>query len=84
MNVRTTTRFILVAALLVSATGVFGAQQFGRDSVYAQAGNTPRSTASTVEITRFGRDSIYVTKDTVLSRPRPATAAALAIKPGRS
>jgi hypothetical protein len=38
MNVRTITSFVLAVALMATTAGVYAAQQFGRDGVYAQAG----------------------------------------------
>ena len=75
----------VAAALALPAVGAFAAQQFGRDSVYAEAGRAASTTAPRAEITRFGRDSVYVTKDARLSKPTGVAAnQGFTFKPGRA
>jgi len=84
MNVRTITSLLLAPALMATTAGVYAAQQLGRDSVSPDARNSATSTASSSQITPFGRDSVYVTKDSILSTPSVVNSAALGIKSGRS
>jgi len=44
MNVRTISSSIFAVALMATTAGVYAAQEFGRDSVYAHAGKTATST----------------------------------------
>jgi len=44
MNVRTISSSIFAVALMAATAGVYAAQEFGRDSVYAHAGKTATST----------------------------------------
>jgi hypothetical protein len=74
----------VATALSASAGGVFAAQPFGRDSVYVQPGQVVTSTAPKVEIARLGRDSVYVTKDTALSKPASVKVGAVVTRPGRA
>ena len=73
MNVRTITRYILAAGLIAPATGVFAAEQSRQGSPYTGPDQTVMTTASNTEITYLG-DSVYVTKDRMLS-PRYASPA---------
>jgi len=77
---------ILAAAVVIGipTASALAAQQFSRDSVTVQPGQALRGTPVTVEIKRFGRDSVYITKDSVISRPNPVKFTDVAFKPGRA
>lgn len=70
----------VVLATCLSAVPAFGAQQFGRDSVYAEAGKA--STPVARQVDRNGRDSVYATPSVVV-RPQPRSMKVAALKPGR-
>jgi hypothetical protein len=74
----------VVAALAFTAGSAIGGQQFGRDSLTVQPGQQIRSAKATVEVMRFGRDSVYVTKDTRLTKPNSLNVGAIVLKPGRA
>ena len=59
------------------------AQQFGRDGVTVEPEKQLRGTPVTVEIKRVGRDSVFITKDSVISRPNPTKFTDVSFKPGR-
>ena len=64
MNACTITSYILAVALIAPAAGVFAAEQSGQGSPYTPytgPDEAVMTTASNTEITRFGRDSVYVT-----------------------
>jgi len=88
MNTRKFASLFVAAALALPAVGTLAAQEFGRDSVYAHPGqpaSTAPSTAVKAQIDRFGRDSVYVTKDTQLSKPTGITVGeSVNAKPGRA
>jgi hypothetical protein len=89
MNTRKFASLFVAAALALPAVGTLAGQEFGRDSVYAHPGQpastTKPSTAVKAQIDRFGRDSVYVTKDTQLSKPTGITVGeSVNAKPGRA
>ena len=84
MKSRVTTILVLAATLSISAASVFAGQSFGRDSVYVEPGKSYSSARGAAQIERFGRDSVHVTKDTVLSRPNTVKVGDLPAKPGRA
>lgn len=62
----------VATALVASAGSVFAAQQFGRDSVYANGAPAARQAPVTADVaveTRFGRDSVYATASSRSSSP---------------
>ena len=76
---------ILAAAVVVGipAASALAAQQFGRDGVTVEPEKQLRGTPVTVEIKRVGRDSVFITKDSVISRPNPTKFTDVSFKPGR-
>jgi hypothetical protein len=77
---------VLAAAVVVGIplASAFAAQQYGRDSVTVQPGQTVRSAPVSLELKRFGRDSLIITNDTVIRRPSPAKFGAVTPKLGRA
>jgi len=77
MNARGHALWIVDIALCVSAVGALTGQLFGRDSVYAEPGQSSAPAAS--QAIRFGRDSVNVTRGVVQSRSTKIAA----LNPGR-
>ena len=69
MNVRTSTSLILAMPLLAPAAGVLAAEKSGERMPYTGPDKAVFTTAPNPEVTGFGRDTVYVAKDTVSSRP---------------
>ena len=77
------TRLTLAAALL-SATGAFADQPFGRDSVYAAAGtSSSRNPGPVTAANGNGRSSVYAA-DLPAPTPKDRVQIAGTLKPGRA
>jgi hypothetical protein len=77
------TRLTLAAALL-SATGAFADQPFGRDSVYSAAGaSTTSRTGAVSAVAGNGRGSVYAA-DLPAPTPKERVQIAVTLKPGRA
>lgn len=71
MNIRTITNYTLAVALIAPTASVLAAEQSGQGTPYTGPDRAVMTTASNIEITRFGGDSGQITHDTRLS-PRYA------------
>ena len=69
MNVRTITSLILAMPWLATAAGVLAAEKSGERMPYTGSDKAVFTTALNLEVTGVGRDTVYVAKDTVSSRP---------------
>jgi hypothetical protein len=86
MTTRTLTNAVLAIALAVPAV-TFGAQPFGRDTVYAAAGPSSGPTSSSAvvrnEAQPYGRDTVTASRIDGNGQPASSTAE-IALKPGRA
>ena len=74
----------IAAALAFIAGSAIGGQQFGRDSVMVQTGQHVRGANVTADVVRFGRDSVYVARDTRLSKLEGQNVGFVVLKPRRA
>ena len=77
---------ILAAAVVIGipTASALAAQQLGRESVTVEPERPLRGTPVTVEIKRSGRDSVFITRDSVISHPNPTKFTDVSFKPGRA
>jgi hypothetical protein len=67
MNVCEISSYILAVALIPPAAGVFANEQVGQGGPYTGSDRTAMTTASNIDFTRFGLDSVDFTNDRKLS-----------------